>query len=296
MSAYEISVFDMSQVPSAENDQFEFKGSRVSFDDLGTKLQCAASAFANTGGGWFIAGVDAKGNADGGIPLRKGRQDLLDWVDQIIHQHVVPAPKFHRRLVDDPMGRGFLTPDCAVLVVRFFESYLGPHQAPDKKYYIRAGAHTEAARHFIVEAIWAKRHMAKPKLTHLFRVKPGQDDIIQLGILSLTDSPALNVKIGLSPLPKRLKRLDAFFPLTISMIDRENPFYFDVGLWMAGEFGTDIQLSIDYTDLQGNEYSDKSILNAENAVPPKRIGEDSLRKIAGFLESIAESIKLSQKE
>ena len=73
--------FDLTQLPSAEDDNFEFKSSRTSLEDLKKKLSCAVSAFANSGGGCFIAGVDSDGNADNDLPLKVGkvgRQDLRD--------------------------------------------------------------------------------------------------------------------------------------------------------------------------------------------------------------------------
>lgn len=203
---------------------------------------------------------------------------------------VEPTPQYKRAFILDVGNRGSLNPDCGVLAVYFPESYLCPHQAPDKKYYIRAGAHTEPARHFIVEALWAKRHASKPRLTHLFRVKPGVDDVVQLAILSLTESPALNVCINLSPLPTRLKQYGEFFPLRTEIIDRQSPFVLDVGLWRKGDFGPPVQLSLTYFDLAGNEYATECMIDDSKALPPKRIGGDSLLKISRSLESIEAAI------
>jgi predicted HTH transcriptional regulator len=74
---------DLSFLPTAEDDEFEFKSSATPTNDLSKKLAAAGSAFSNSGGGWFIAGVDDKtGNADGGVAPTVGRQDLRNWVDQ----------------------------------------------------------------------------------------------------------------------------------------------------------------------------------------------------------------------
>jgi hypothetical protein len=198
MRPIDISRFDLTQVPTAEDDQFEFKCSATSENDLKKKLPCAVSAFANSGGGCFIVGVDSMGNADGGISSKIGSTELCDWADQII-RHVEPTPEYSRKVITDPLGRGCIKPDCVVLVVLIEESSFGPHMAPDKKYYIRAGAHTEPARQFIIESIWAKRHFSKPRLTHLFRLKPALEEVVQLGIVALTESPALDVQISLAP-------------------------------------------------------------------------------------------------
>jgi len=189
-----LETFDLTQLPSVEDDHFEFKSSSTPHNELKKKLSCAVSGFANAGGGCFVVGVDGNGNADNGLSLKIGRQDLRDWVDQIVNE-VAPVPKYDIKLISDPMGRGVIQPDSAVLLVAIHESYAGPHMAPDKHYYIRAGTHTVPAQHFIIDAIWAKRYFFKPRLTHLFRLKPEQERTIQLGILALTDAPAVDVKI-----------------------------------------------------------------------------------------------------
>ncbi len=97
--------------------------------------------------------------------------------------------------------------------------------SPDGRYYIRAGAHTTTARHFIVDAIWAKRHYAKPRLSHVFRLKPGQEQIVQLGIVALTPAPAVDVKVDIAPLGELMKGLEKYFPLEISVVDRDNSFF-----------------------------------------------------------------------
>jgi len=174
-----LETFDLTQLPSVEDDHFEFKSSSTPHNEFKKKLNCAVSGFANAGGGGFVVGVDGNGNADNGLSLKIERQDLRDWVDQIVNQ-VEPVPKYDIKLISDPMGRGVIQPDSAVLLVAIHESYAGPHMAQDKHYYIRAGAHTVKAPHFIIDAIWAKRYFFKPRLTHLFRRKPEQEQTIQL--------------------------------------------------------------------------------------------------------------------
>jgi predicted HTH transcriptional regulator len=182
-----LETFDLNQLPETEDDFFEFKSSSTALDEAGElkknfknefkkKLTCAVSGFANSGGGCFVVGVDRNGNADNGLPLKIERQDLRDWVDQIIKE-VEPVPQYEIKLIENSEGRGVINRDSAVLVVAVHESHVGPHMAPDRHYYIRAGAHTVSAKHFIVDAIWAKRHFSKPRLTHLFRVKPDQKEV-----------------------------------------------------------------------------------------------------------------------
>jgi hypothetical protein len=237
-----------------EDDEFEFKSSQLSIDQLKEKISKAASGFSNSGGGFFIAGIDDEsGNVDGGIPRKIGKQDLRDWADNVIH-NIQPTPRYEVTLLDDIQRRGSLNGGSVILVIYFHESYIGPHMAHDNRYYIRAGAHTVPAKHFIVDAIWAKRHFSKPRLTHLFRLKPDNPSVIQLGILALTNSAAIDIEVNLLPIPPILSRNDCtrLFPLKISMIDQENPFFFDITIYNNARenFGNAVQLIVDYKDLK----------------------------------------------
>ncbi|MBW4598543.1 MAG: ATP-binding protein [Calothrix sp. FI2-JRJ7] len=291
MSKINLNTFDLTQLPNAENDDFEFKSSVTPHNDLKKKLSCAVSGFANSGGGYFIAGVDGNGDADGGFPLKIGKQDLRDWVDQIVNQ-VEPVPRYDIKLIQDPMGRGIIQLDSAVLLVAVHESYAGPHMAPDNHYYIRAGAHTVKAKHFIVDAIWAKRHFSKPRLTHLFRLKPDKEQTIQLGILALTDAPAIDVKINIAPLPKTMQNCESLLPFQLSVIDRNNPFFFDVATYFKAKenFGEDIYIEVEYYDLAGNFYPYKAKVEVTGSVPPISIGNDNPAKMVKALESINKAL------
>jgi len=303
-----LETFDLNQLPETEDDFFEFKSSLTALNEAGElkkdfkeklieKLTCAVSGFANSGGGCFVVGIDPNGNADGGLPLKIGRQDLRDWVDKIIHQ-VEPVPQYEIKLIQDSEGRGVIKSDSAVLIVAVHESYVGPHMAPDNRYYIRAGAHTMSAKHFIVDAIWAKRHFSKPRLTHLFRSKPDREEIIQLGILAITNSPAIDVKITLSPFPELeliKNRFNLFplnlFPLNLSVIDQNNPFFFDVATYSKEYFGNDIYFEIDYCDLAGNHYFYRTKLVVEGLVLSRIVRNDNLAKMVTHLEMINRSLK-----
>jgi hypothetical protein len=292
MSKINLETFDLTQLPTAEDDNFEFKSSGTPHNELKKKLSCAVSGFANSGGGCFVAGVDGNGNADNGFPLKIiGRQDLRDWVDQIITQ-VEPVPRYDLKLIQDPSGRGTIQTDSAVLLVVIHESYFGPHMAPDNHYYIRAGAHTVQAKHFIVDAIWAKRHFSKPRLTHLFRLKPEKEQAIQLGILALTEAPAVDVKITISPPPQMMKAHEKLFPLKLPFIDRHNPFFFDVATFFQAEeqFGKGIHLEVEYYDLSANRYTYETPIEVVGSLPPITIGNDHPEKMVRTLEKIEKTL------
>src|SRR5690606_33031336 len=105
------------------------------------------------------------------------------------------------------------------------ESHIGPHMAPDKKYYIRAGAHSAPASHFLVEAIRLRRTLEKPLLRGLLRVNPQKHSVIDLVIMTANDAPALNVTVNFEPLPLALaEHFEESFPLSIPVIDKNHPF------------------------------------------------------------------------
>jgi len=292
MYKLDLNNFDLSQLPSAEDDSFEFKSSLVKIPELNEKLSKAVSAFGNSGGGYFVIGVDSAGNADGGIPIKVGKQDPCDWVDQIIHK-VEPVPKYELKLIQDPSGRGTILLNNAVLLVLIHGSHICPHMAPDNRYYIRAGAHTVQAKHFIVEAIWAKRNFSKPHLTHKFCLNPEKPSIIQIGILALTDDPAIEVEITISPVPKLMGNASDCFPLKLKFLDRLNSFFFDVTTYSKAEehFGENLILKLKYLDLSGNIYNYTTPLHLSGSLPPISFShEDNLEKIVKVLEKIEKTI------
>ncbi len=284
--------YDLSQLPNKETDKFEFKSNRVKFPEgLGRKIQAAVSAFSNSGGGVFVAGVsDKNGDADGGIPSSVGRTPLRDWVDRVIHQ-VTPPPRYEIKYGVLADGRGKIEDNCVVLVVIVKESSNAPHMAPDKKYYIRAGVHTDPAPHFLVEALWAKRHMLKPRIAHVVRPKPDDDEVLQLGVVAVTDSPAIGVEVAISHMPLRGKTLREF-PLHVPLIDRHNPLYFDVSTRETVRKSPDthvFSLEVGYHDLESNTYEYKATVDLTRSLSSLRFFtkginlqpiEDSLRKIA----------------
>ena len=55
---------------------------------------------------------------------------------------------------------------------------------------------------------------------------------MQLGIVALTAALQSKVQIDLSPTPKSLgTQNEHTFPLVAPVIDKENPFFFDVAFW-----------------------------------------------------------------
>ena len=286
MSLIELSKLTPAQFPVAESDDFEFKSSLATPDDIRKELNHAASAFANSGGGCFIWGVaDKTGDPDGGISPNIGRQNLREWIDQVIHT-VDAAPNYQVQLYSDSEGRGSINADNVVVAVSVLPSAVTPHMASDKRYYIRAGAHTIPANHFIVEALWAARHQSKPRLSHTISHRGG---VIQLGIVALMESPAVDVRLTIDPPPTLLS--GSSFPLRIPVIDRSSPYYMDVGLDVDPKdmLPEESKLSVVYHDVAGNEYTHRNDAPLIAALPPIRFRYDDLHTIAQAVERIANS-------
>ncbi|WP_171188378.1 helix-turn-helix domain-containing protein [Alienimonas chondri] len=282
----------LTAFPDRESAGAEFKSSLTGFTELGKKLCRAASGFANTGGGLFVMGVDDNGNADGGIDRLVGRQPLTDWIDVVVHR-VLPAPRYEVHLIDDADGRGTIAPGQCVAAVEFFESALVPHMADDERYYIRAGAHTVPAGQYLVDALYAKRGVGKPLISHVFRVKPGFPGTVQLGVVTLSETPAVQVRIDLSDTAPHFKSVEKHLPLTVPVIGSGTPFFMDVAtLHDADErFGTNVGLSVEYQDLAGNLYQHAARLNISDSLPPLSIGTESNEKAAKALEKIERSLR-----
>jgi hypothetical protein len=299
MPLIELSTLSPSSFPSEEDGTFEFKSSLTSAKAAKDKLNKAVSGFANSGGGCFIWGVDGNGNADGGVDKQIGGQPIRDWLDQIVNL-VSPAPAYECKPYDDSQGRGALGSDKIIVAVSVHPSERAPHMANDGKYYIRAGAHTEPAGNYIVEALWARRHHAKPVLSHVIRRKQGNSRVLQLGVVALTDTPALNVRVKIAPARGLLTDLAKHFPLQVPVIDRSNPLFFDATLssYVNTELAEDVKLVVEYSDLAGNEYQYISNTPLGEGLGPITIGNDveqeiakNLAKIEAKLDKVVEACK-----
>jgi hypothetical protein len=245
---------DLLLLPNSEDDRFEYKSSQTPDSELIGKIARAASGFWNSGGGLLIVGVDKQGKPDGGITLNVNRQARRDWTDQAIAQ-VMPRSKYAIQFIENQSAGLSIDPGKVVMLVGFAYSEIGPHMAPDKKYYIRSGAHTDPATHFLVEAIHSRRGLRKPLLKHIVRRKPGGRGVLQVGITCLNEAPALNVQINLNPLPPNLSNWGTRLPLVVPVISSELPYFFDFHLLLSGKDPRPVfTMNISYRDLTESEY------------------------------------------
>lgn len=288
---------DIADLPAAEDEHFEYKSSRIPEKDLKEELSRAASGFWNSGGGVLVAGVDGEGHPDGGVPKQFGRTPIRDWVDHVL-MNVMPSAGYSvRTFGNDSVVSGHIAADKCVLAVAFDESEQPPHMAKDNKYYIRAGAHTVPASHYVLDALWSKRRFRKPYIVHSMRTKPDVEDVIQLAVVALTDEPAVNVSLSLNPLPAMYRDSKAVFPLRIPLLDRSTPFYLDVTTWHMGmeRLGDGVELELKYQDIAHNDYEYKAVLSI-GGISPWRLGTPAREEMAKAIKAMDKSLGNVPKE
>ncbi|MBD2056862.1 hypothetical protein H6F88_12695 [Oculatella sp. FACHB-28] len=282
---------DLLLLPSAEDDRYEYKSSATKDSELAEKIAQAASGFWNSGGGLFVAGANGQGQPDGGLSLNVGRQARRDWIDQAVSR-VTPQGFYVVHSVEDN-GTGLnIASGNAVFLIGFGESEVGPHMAPDKRYYIRAGAHTIPASHFLVEAIHARRGLRTPLLRHVVRRKPGNSRVIQLGIITLSNVPAINVSIELNPLPTLLHAWSAEkFPLQVPIISEQFPFFFDIHQMSMGENDQpSFCMSLTFFDVAEREYSQVFEVDVDRQMEPNLSSERGNERIEKELGEIKKAV------
>lgn len=260
---------DLQFLPNVETDEYEFKSSLIREtanyrNELQAKIVKTASAFWNTGGGILIVGVDDNGKIDGGIPAMMGRQKLRDWVDMALRGVTPPGPYSVRTIRPDGEGSA-IELEHVVLVIAFGESYDLPHMAPDNRYYVRAGAHSNPANNYLVEAIRARRGLRRPMLRALLRENPQRPGVVELTVLAINDLPALNVEIDFAPVPTLIQeQFPDRLPLKVPVIDRANPFRMDIATqqrltYWLGE--APFHVILNYEGIQKNPYNETQELD-----------------------------------
>jgi hypothetical protein len=270
---------DLLDMPEGETDEYEYKSSLIRESphyrsDLSSKITKTASALWNTGGGILVVGVNDRGQVDGGIPYFMGKQKLRDWVDMILNT-VSPVGPYTIRTIKPQKNDSSIDPDHVVLVVAFGESFDLPHMAPDNRYYVRAGAHSNPAGHYLVEAIRARRGLNRPMLRALLRENPQKAGVVELTIVTINDLPALNVWIDFEPIPPHLaEQLPERLPLTAPLIDRSNPFRMDIATmrrlayWLGEE---PFQMILQYEGVRGELFKDTQSIDHLRSLGPSEI-------------------------
>jgi len=277
-------------LPVSEDQFHEFKSSKISDGDLGTKLCIAASAFWNAGGGLFVCGANSQGVLDDGRPLLVGKQSLRDWSDQCIAR-VHPIGPYEVKVLSIPAES--TTPEKGILLVRFFESSTAPHMAQDNRYYLRAGAHSVPAAAFIVEALFLRRRAGQPLLRHLLRVNPTHGRAIQLGVIAASGNFALDVELHMPAMRLIGKEPKTF---NVGAIGPDAPFYLDIDFCTLNGKPLEFEANISYYDAAGRRYEDTFLVNSERQMGPPSYDHTSdrlinaLKDIEGHMGSLVHQI------
>lgn len=141
-------------LPEGEHDYFERKsGALYEKPSFREDLAKAISAFANSGGGHILLGVQDDGCIDG-VPEKKGNTPLREHIEQIIPNLVEhPLATFRVHTVIKSC-ESQIPKNKDVIVIDVGESPHAPHQARhNKTYYYRPGGRSEPAPHFYLEAL-----------------------------------------------------------------------------------------------------------------------------------------------
>jgi hypothetical protein len=283
----------LATLPDNETDYYEYKSSLIPNERLKKELAVAASAFWNSGGGVFVAGMNDNGQIDGGLPATIGSQRIRDWVDQVLN-YVEPTGPYAVKIIERSSAESPIREGHVVLVIGFGESSNVPHMAPDYRYYIRAGTHSLPAGHFIVEAIRTRRGLSRPFLRGLLQMHANKTNIVQLVVLATNEAPALDVHLTFNTIPRAFANAPNIFPLQIPIIDRNNPFSMDLlkSFDIKRTFGIEpIYLELHYRDIAGKDYQERQLLDPFRSLSPVQIGSEDVDVIKKSLKELVKQMK-----
>lgn len=166
---------DVLALPTGEHDWFERKaGALYDANDLSGirgALAKASSAFANTGGGSLVLGIEDDGATFDGLPPARGSTPMREWIEQLVPNLVsYPLVEFRVHEVQPDPAASTLPSGTVVIVIDFGDSPTAPHQcdyggggAQKYVYYMRQGGHSVLAPHHVVELI--RQRLTAPVLT-----------------------------------------------------------------------------------------------------------------------------------
>lgn len=156
-------------LPPGEHDFFDRKsGLMLNNADFRKDIAKALSAFANTGGGHLVLGVQDDGTIDG-VPRLKGRTSIREWLEQII-PHLLSYPLQDFRVHEVvPATPSAIPSGQVVIVIDVGDSMLAPHQTADTKiYYYRSGGHSVGAPHIYLEALRGRQRFPSPVVVRVW--------------------------------------------------------------------------------------------------------------------------------
>ncbi|MGJ5096461.1 ATP-binding protein [Bradyrhizobium oligotrophicum] len=146
---------------AVEGTTLEFKDSRSLRRDEEkiTELCINVSALANSAGGQIIYGINENKKTNGPIEVDNGVADpsiTRDWISQILNARIKP------RLPEYSIDPVPLSEAQFGFVISVPQSLIGPHQAPDHRYYQRFGLEVRAMEDYQIKDVM--RRTATPDL------------------------------------------------------------------------------------------------------------------------------------
>ena len=109
------------------------------------------AAFANGGGGRIFIGIDDNGQIDGGVRTQLKKGGTRSWLEDVLPDLV--SPRLQDINIFEVLSEGPnspIRPDCAVYIVDIPQSRIAPHQARDKRYYLRIAGKSRPMTHIHV--------------------------------------------------------------------------------------------------------------------------------------------------
>jgi hypothetical protein len=171
--------------------------------------------------------------------------------------------------------------------------------APDGRYYVRAGAHTDPAPNFIVEALFARRGRRQPQLRVQVRRHPLLEWVLQLGIVNVNLVPAIDVEIEFEKPPHgiRVDQATGKAIERVNLIDRDAPFYLDYAERDGLKPGVqdplltdDNRVTLRYQDPLLHHYEETVVVNPKQAIAVSPLDGSVLDRIALALQNISRSV------
>ena len=149
-----------------EHESQEFKASAFVYvpstgqirADFIDNLSKQVSAFVNAGGGRLFLGIDDQAHVDGGIPRLLRANGTREWLEDVLPGIVdPPLTSFDVHEVQAGSSESPILPEHAVYIIELPDSEDAPHQARDRRYYLRIAGKSRPMSHRHVLDIFQRR-------------------------------------------------------------------------------------------------------------------------------------------
>lgn len=167
------------ELPDSEDNRWELKSATMlevqQRGPFKEELSKQVSAFANSGGGYFVLGISDDKKLEACTQV-VGRQSMKDFLSTMTEQSVEPpisSFRVHRIPFESDVAQ-------SIFVIEISDSPLAPHQSTKSRYYFyRIDGHSKPAPHFHLELLRQRRQrcvLQIEKITSLVSV-PGHQSV-----------------------------------------------------------------------------------------------------------------------